>query len=162
MAYQKSWSDWWRQFLGLSRNGHREVLKILQERYADEILHARRYAQHAGKMQYPQFRERLLAIAAEETRHAEWLAAKITHLGGELPKVPEIPVTGNNSWQYLLDDVEEELHGLDEMREPMQTLRDELPDVARMLERIYEDGVKHRAEIREMLMRSDPQARLTA
>jgi hypothetical protein len=47
------------------------------------------------------------------------------------------------------------------MFETMQSLRDESPDVARMLERIYEDGVKHRAEIREMLMRSDPQARMT-
>src|SRR5258705_7792146 len=105
MAYQKSWSDWWRQFLGLSNNGHHKVLKILQDRYADEIRHARRYAQHAGKMQYPQFRERLLAIAADEARHAEWLADKITLLGGELPHVPEIPATERNSWQYLLDDV---------------------------------------------------------
>ena len=75
--------------------------------------------------------------------------------------MPEIPTTGKNSWQYLLDDVDEELHGLDDLLEPMQSLRDELPDVASMLERIYEDGVKHRAEIREMLMRSDPQARMT-
>jgi len=161
MAFQKSWSDWWRRFLGLSNNGHDKVLKVLQDRYADEIRHARRYAQHAGKMQYPQFRERLLAIAADEARHAEWLADKITLLGGNLPRVPELPATDRNSWQYLLDDVDEELHGLDEMFEPMQTLRDEMPDVARMLERIYEDSVKHRAEIREMLMRSDPQARMT-
>ena len=161
MDYQKSWSDWWRQFLGLSHTGHHEVVKILQDRYADEIRHARRYAQHAGKMQYPQFRERLLAISADEARHAEWLANKITLFGGKLPYVPEIPATDKNSWQYLLDDVDEELPGLDEMFEPMQRLRDELPDVAKMLERIYEDGVKHRAEIREMLMRSDPQARMT-
>ena len=93
MDYQKSWSDWWRQFLELSHNGDREVVKILQDRYADKIRNARRYAQHAGKMQYPQFRERLLAIAADEARHAELLANKIVLLGGKLPHVPEIPAT---------------------------------------------------------------------
>jgi len=83
MAYQKSCSDWWREFLGLSPDGYREVLKIVQDRYTDEMCHAQLYAQHAGKMQYPQFREKLLAIAAEEARHAEWLADKITILGGK-------------------------------------------------------------------------------
>ena len=161
MIHQNSWSDWWRQFLGLSRNGHDKVLKVLQDRYTDEVRHARRYAQHAGKMQYPQFRERLLAIAADESRHAEWLAGKIELLGGELPHVPEVSTTEKNSWQCLLDDVDEELPGAEELFEQMQTLRDELPEVATMLERIHEDGARHRAEIREMLMRSDPQARMT-
>ena len=161
MVYQKSWPDWWRQFLGQSPNGYHEVLKILQDRYADEMRHAQLYAQHAGKMQYPQFRERLMAIAADEARHAEWLADKITLFGGKLPSVPETPAAEKNSWQYLLGDVDEEKHCSEELIEQMQTLRDEMPDVAEMLERIYEDGEKHRAEIRDMLMRSDPQARMT-
>ena len=161
MAYQKSWSDWWRQFLGLSPDGYREVLKILQDRYSDEIRHAQLYAQHAGKMQYPQFREKLLAIAADEARHAEWLADKITLLGGKRPSLPQIPAMEHNSWQYLLADVEDEMHCSEELIEQMQTVRDEMPDVAKILERIYEDGAKHRAEIRKMLLRSDPQAGLT-
>ena len=161
MVYQKSWSDWWRQFLGLSADGYREVLKILQDRYVEEMHHVQRYAQHAGKMQYPQFRERLMAIAADEARHAEWLADKITLFGGKLPSVPETPAAEKNSWQYLLGDVDEEKRCSEELIEQMQTLRDEMPDVAEMLERIYEDGEKHRAEIRDMLMRSDPQARMT-
>jgi len=161
MVYQNTWSDWWRQFFGLSPDGYREVLKILQDRYVDEMHHAQLYAQHAGKMQYPQFREKLLALAADEARHAEWLADKITLFGGKLPGVPEIAAAEHNSWQYLLADLDEEKHCSDELIEQMQTVRDELPDVAEMLERIYEDGEKHRAEIRDMLMRSDPQARMT-
>ena len=161
MVYQKSWSDWWRQFLGLFPDGYRKVLKILQDRYVDEMNHVRRYAQHAGKMQYPQFRERLLAIAADEARHAEWLADKITLLGGKLPSVSENSAVEHNSWQYLLADLDEEKHCSAELIEQMQTVRGEMPDVAEMLERIYEDGEKHRAEIRDMLMRSDPQARMT-
>jgi bacterioferritin (cytochrome b1) len=161
MVYQKSWPDWWRQFLGLSPNGYHEVLKILQDRYIDEMRHVQRYAQHAGKMQYPQFRERLMTIAADEARHAEWLADKIRLLGSKLPSVSGIAAAGRNSWQYLLADVDEEKHCSDELIEQMQTVRNEMPDVAKMLERIYEDGEKHRTEIREMLMRSDPQARMT-
>ncbi len=161
MVYQKSWSDWWRQFLGLSPNGYRQILKILQDRYVDEMHHVQHYARHAGKMQYPQFRERLMAIAADEARHAEWLADKIKLFGGKLPSVVEIPAAEKNSWQYLLADVEEEKHCSEELIEQMQSVRDEMPDVAEMLERIYEDGEKHRAEIREMLMRSDPQSRMT-
>jgi hypothetical protein len=38
----------------------------------------------------------------------------------------------------------------------------EFPGVADTLQRIYDDSVKHRQEIREMLMRSDPQAHLAA
>lgn len=79
-----------------------------------------------------------------------------------MPSLPQIPATEhNNSWQYLLADVEDEMHCSEELIEQMQTVRDEMPDVAKMLERIYEDGAKHRAEIRKMLMRSDPQAGLT-
>jgi len=158
MVYKKSWSDWWRQFLGLSPDGYHEVLKILQDRYVDEMHHVKIYTQHAGKMQYPQFRERLLAIAADEARHAEWLAEKITLFGGKLPSAAEIPASEKTSWQYLLADLDEEKHCSDEMIEQMQTVRDELPDINEMLERIYEDGEKHRAEIRNMLMRSDPQS----
>ena len=161
MVYQKSWSDWWRQFLGVSPNGYREVLRILQDRYLDEMRHVKLYTQHAGKMQYPQFRERLLAIAADEARHAEWLAEKITLFGGKLPSVAEIPGSEKTSWQYLLTDLDEEKQCSDELIERMQTVRDELPHIAEVLQRIYEDGEKHRAEIRDMLMRSDPQSRMT-
>ena len=69
-----------------------------------------------------------------------------------------VPVTEKNSWQYLLADLNEEKHCSAELIEQMQSVRDELPDIAEVLERIYEDGEKHRAEIRDMLMRSDPQS----
>ena len=158
MVPKKSWSDWWRQFLGVSPGGYRDVVKILQDRYVEEMQHVRRYTQHAHKMQYPQFREKLLRIAADEARHAEWLAGKITLFGGKLPSVPEVDPGEKNSWQYLLGDLDEERHYSAEPIEQMQTVREELPDIAEGLERIYEDSERHRAEIRDMLMRSDPQS----
>ena len=158
MVYERSWSDWWQKFLGCSPDGYREVVKILQDRYVDEMRHVKRYTQHAARMQYPQFREKLLRIAADEARHAEWLADNITLFGGKLPNVPEVPAAEKNSWQYLLADLDEEKDCSDELIEQMQTVREELPDIAEVLERIYEDGEKHRSEIRDMLMRSDPQS----
>ena len=158
MVYEKSWSDWWRKILGCSPDGYREVDKNLQDRYVHEMRHVKRYTRHAEKMQYPQFREKLLRIAADEARHAEWLADKITLFGEKLPSVPDVSNGEKNSWQYLLADLDEEQQCSAELIEQMQTVREELPDIAEVLERIYEDGEKHRAEIRDMLMRSDPQS----
>lgn len=158
MQPEKNWSDRWRQFIGLSPEGYHEVVKILQERYIEEMHHVQRYTLHAQRLHYPQHRECLLKIAADEARHGEWLAEKINLLGGRLPAVPNLPKENKSSWQQLLADLSEEKHCSEELIEKMQTVRNELPDIAEGLERIYEEGEKHRAEIRAMLMRSDPQA----
>ena len=158
MVFEKSWSDWWRKFLGVSPGGYHQIVKILQDRYVEEMQHVKRYTEHAQRMQYPQFRERLLHIAADEARHAEWLAEKITLFGAQLPSVPEVGNGEKNSWQYLLADLDEEQHCSADLIEQMQTVREELPEIAGVLERIYEDNAKHRSEIRDMLMRSDPQS----
>ena len=158
MVKAKRRSRWWRKFLGLSPDGYHKALEILRGRYIDESQHATRFAQHAQKMQYPQFREKLLRIAAEEKQHADWIAEKMGTFGGQLPAVPEVAPDEKNSWQYLLADLEEERQCAAEIEEEIQKIQPELPAVAEMLERIHEDGQRHRKEIREMLMRSDPQA----
>lgn len=158
MAYEKSWSNWWRTFLGCSPDGFRETLRILQDLYLDAMRHAKLHTQHAERMQYRQFRESLLRIAADEARHAEWLAGKITLLGGTLPSVPETSTGERNSWQYLLADLNEEQHSSADLLQQIRTVREQLPDIAEGLERIYQEGLRHRAEIRDMLMRSDPQS----
>lgn len=154
----KSWLEWWRRFLGLSPTGYLQVVEILRQRYIEEIQHVKRFTQHAQRMQYPQFREKLLRIASDETQHAEWIAEKINLLGGKIPVVPETPVTEKNSWQYLLADLDEEKHCDAELMEQIQSMGAELPGVTEVLQRISQDGAKHREEIREMLMRSDPQS----
>jgi len=158
MTYKKNWSKWWRQFVGVSPDGYGELIEFLGARYVAEMKHVLRYTEHAAHMQYPQFREKLLGFAADGARHAEWLADKITLFGGRIPNVPKPPPTTKNSWQYLLADLEDERHSSDDLMEQMPALRNELPDIAAMLERIYQDGERHRSEIRTMLMRSDPQS----
>ncbi len=158
MAQSKRWSRWWRKFLGFSSDGYHKAVEILCERYIDESRHVTRFTQQAQKMHYPQFREKLLRIAEEESQHAGWIAEKIRTFGGQLPAVPEVAFDEKNSWQYLLADLEAERLCAAEIEEEIREIQPELPAVAEMLERIHKDGKRHRKEIREMLMRSDPQA----
>lgn len=158
MAEGKSWSDWWRSFLGFSADGDQQAIAILAKRYIEKSQHVSRFTQHAQRMQYRQFRDKLLAIAADEAQHVDWLAEKIKLFGGRLPDVPPIPAELKNSWQYLLEDLNNEQRYSAELIEQAHSIREELPTVAATLERIYEDSNRHRNEIREMLMKSDPQS----
>jgi len=158
MSDKNSWSEWWRQFLGFSADGSHKASEILMERYIEKSQHVTRFTQHAERMQYQQFRQKLLAIAADEANHVERLAEKIKLFGGRLPGVPPVPAATKNSWQYLLEDLNEEQRSAAGLIEQAQSLRAEFPAVAEVLERIYADGMRHREQIREMLMKSDPQS----
>jgi rubrerythrin len=158
MADNKTWSDWWLEFLGFSPDGAQQALKILTRRYVEESRHMVRFTQHARNMQYPQFRDKLLTIAAEKEKHVEWLADRIKALGGRLPDASPVTEPLKNSWQYLLEDLREHQIYASGLLEEAQSVRNELPSVAAVLERIYQDGIKHRDAIREMLMKSDPQS----
>lgn len=158
MSIKINWAEWWRRWLDPAGKRCRTVLNILRYRYADEMQHAARLRQHAEKMRYPQFREALRRIAADESKHADWIAKKIEALGGMLPAVTEVRSEQKNSWQYLLEDLEEERRCSADLEDDMLAIRSDYPDVDELLGRIDEEEGKHRDEIREMLMRSDPQA----
>jgi bacterioferritin (cytochrome b1) len=161
MAVNKGWSAWWREFLGHSPDGTRKALEILSQRYVEASQQVARFTHHAERMHYPHFRDRLLAIAAEKAKHVEAIAEKIKLLGGRLPDVPPPTITEKTSWQYLSEDLNEEQQRSVELIEQARTVRAELPAVAEVLERIYEDSRRHRETLREMLMRSDPQSHLS-
>ena len=86
MFSSKAWTEQWRRFLGLSTAA--KALEILCRLYIEEIQHAAKLAHHASRMHYPQFRAKLLEIAARETKHSEWIGEEIRLLGGSLPVVP--------------------------------------------------------------------------
>jgi hypothetical protein len=102
MAFTKEGSKWWRGFLGTSPNRDLAATEILRQQYVEEMQGIGQLPQHAYKMQYPQFREKLLHIAADKSKHAEWITEKIAALGGKLPDVPERRSTDANSWQSLV------------------------------------------------------------
>lgn len=159
MARRMKWSDWWGELLG-SRDGAREsVLNVLRHRYVRERQHAMRYRQHAERMRYSQFREALASIAGEEEKHAEWIGAKIRDLGEKLPEVIPIRIAKEpNSWFYLRTDLEEEQRCGEEFIERLPSLGGEFPEITELFERLERDGERHRAKLRDMLARSDPQS----
>ena len=132
MALSKDWSEWWRRFLGASPDGHRETVDILRQRYVEEMQAADRFKQHAQEMQYPQFREKLLHIAADKSKHAEWIAEKIAALAGKLPEVPERRSMDENSWQYLLTDLEEENRSADHLPEQIWSIESDHPTLPQL------------------------------
>jgi hypothetical protein len=158
MTNGSRWTDWWRRFLGGAPDSRQKAIAILSARYVNESQLAARFKTYADKMQYPQFREKLLAIAAEQAGHVEKIGKGIRQLGGRLPGVAPLPSSEKNSWQYLLELLNEQQRSAAERLADIQRIGEELPEVAELLARINESGVKHRGAIRDMLMKSDPQA----
>lgn len=158
MKREKKWTNWLRGVIYPDTARREQVVEVLQHRYMREKQHAMRYAQHAEKMPYPQFKEELLRIAAEEEKHAAMIAEKLRGLGGEVPPVVPVRISAENSWQYLRTDLAEEQRCAGELALALPHLTGEYDDVLKMLEQIESDAKRHRAQLRDMLMRSDPQA----
>lgn len=152
------WSQWWAGLFAGSPSGRSKAVEILQQQYIEASQRASHLTQHAQRMPYAHFREKLLSIAAEEAKHCDQIAEKLKLFSSPLPTVPETPLVGGNSWQLLLGDLEEQRRSAAELWNQLHTIRPEFPEIAEVFQRIYEDGQKHRADIINMLMRSDPQA----
>jgi len=134
------------------------LLEILCAEFASEIQMERLFRQHAQKMHYPHFRERLLRIAADEERHAGWLREKISAFQGRLPEVALTETTGKNTWECLLMDLEEERRCVADLEDRLLKVEKIDPEIALGLRQIQEEEKHHRDEIRDMLMRSDAYA----
>ena len=156
MAFSNDWSEWWRRFLAPSPGGDQKAVDILRQRYVEEMQQTDRFKQHAQRMHYPQYQEKLLRLATEKGEHAKLIAEKIVALGGKLPGVPERRSTDENSWQSLLMALEDENRSADHLPEQLRRIGLEHPDITKFLQEIFQEQKKHRDEIREMLMRSDP------
>lgn len=161
MALEKSWRERLSGLFSVFSDGRQRALEILSQHYVEESQQSRRIAYHAEQMRYPQFRDKLRAISADEEKHARWLAENIRSIGGTPPPVPEISFSDKNSWESLLADLEEHRRCAAELLMQITMLWEEFPHVADTLQQIYDDGARHRDEIRAMLMRSDPQAYMT-
>jgi rubrerythrin len=152
-------SGWRRFFDALRKDERRRLLDWLRDEYLDEAKDVAQFEEHARRMIYPHFRERLLRIAEEEKAHVRWLGEKIIALGGDLPDAAVPVKKGRNAWANLLIDIEEEKRDGVEALERLYRLAERTDtEIAAGLRRIQEDERRHREEILEMLMRSDPQA----
>ena len=156
--WSTSRKTWKRLLQSLPHDGRRKLLEILCREYVEEMESALRLEWHAEQMRYPQFCERLVRMAKEEQRHAQWLAGRINALGGQVPKISFTPEEGLNSWDCLSLDLEAEKRCCADLTEELALEKNIDPETAERLRRILEDEKNHREEIAAMLMRSDPQA----
>ena len=149
--------DGWQHFFDALHSDHRQkLLNILRDAYLEEAQDVTQFTQHAERMHYPEFRERLLRIAAEEQAHVTWLRDKLLALGGEIPAVSLTPKGGKNAWQALLLDLEEEKRSYADLLEAMHIAEQADPEIAAGLQRIREEERQHREELLDLLTKSDP------
>ncbi|HXG18795.1 MAG TPA: ferritin family protein [Methylomirabilota bacterium] len=153
-------STGWQHFLNTLQPDRRQrLLEILRDEYIDEAKDAVQFEEHARRMAYPHLRERLLRIAEEEKAHVAWLKEQILALGGEAPHTTFTVKNGKNSWECLLLDVEEEKRDCATMLEHLYSVVERAdPAIAEGLRRIREEEKRHREEILELLLKSDPYA----
>ncbi len=150
-------------FDGFRVDERRQLIEMLQDHYVNEARDVAQFEDHAGRMPYPHFRDRLLRIAEEEKTHVEWLRAKIRELGGEEPEL-SLPIqTGRNAWENLLLNVQEERRDIIAVPERLYSVAERIdPEIAAGLRRMHEQERRHRQEMLAMLMRADPQAAAVA
>lgn len=162
MAFAAILSALCRQFRDmLWPDQRRHLIEVLRDEYGDEAKDVAQFQEHARRMTYPSFRERLLRIAEEEKAHVDWLGDKIRALGGTVPDTKLTVKNGKNSWECLRLDAEEEKRDYGSTLERVHTVAEQTdPEIAHGLRRIHEEEKRHRAEILDMLMKSDPQAAL--
>lgn len=158
MSLKDKWMEFCRRWFGSSNSAMMDVIGILSRRYEEERQRALRYRRHAEKMRYPQFRQTLSRIAAQEDEHADMIGKKLTALGVRLPDVLQAPLGSGNNWSLLLQDLEEERHSAELLQDQMRLVGADFSDVLELFSKIGADEDEHRGAIRELLMRSDPQA----
>jgi hypothetical protein len=99
----------WQRFLNTFQPDNRQrLVVILCDLYVDEAKDVVQFTEHARRLAYPHFRERLLRITEEEKAHVIWLRDTIWALDGAVPQLTVTPKNGKNGWECLRIDVEEE------------------------------------------------------
>jgi len=149
-------TGWHRVLATFHPDDQQRLLESLCAAYRAEARAVAQCTQHAHRMYYPQFRAELLRIAAEAAAHLPWLQEQILALGGNLPQLSFTPKIGSNSWECLRIGLEEAQRGCVNLLAWIHTAEQVAPEIAVGLRRIREAKQKHREELRDMLMKSDP------
>jgi rubrerythrin len=150
------YEGWHAFFKALEKDDRQQLLAVLREAYLEEAQDVAQFSQHIPYMPYPQFRDRLRRIIAEEQAHVEWLRDRILALDGAIPAFSPVPKAGKNTWACLLMDLEEEKRSYEALLERMHLVEQSDPEVAEGLRRMREDERRHRDQILDLLIKIDP------
>lgn len=135
-----------------------QLLDLLRQEYMEESQDVLRLTRHAEQMYYPQFRERLLRIAAEEQVHVDWLSEQLRARWEDVPTVTYTSPVGKNSWECLKMDVEGERHRCDHLLHVLHLAERLDPTLAVGLQRMRHEERRHHDELLDMMMKSQPDA----
>jgi bacterioferritin len=147
--------------------GDREtVLRLLDEALATELVCVLRYKRHyfmatgiAANAAAQEFAEH----AADEQKHADQIAERITQLGGSPNFSPEGMlsrshseyIAGANTLDMLREDLVAERVAIDSYSEIIQFLGDKDPTTRRLMEEILAKEEEHADDLADMLFRLD-------
>ncbi len=148
----------WRYFrANFNPDDHQTLIEGVCEAYRAEANAVAQYPQHAHRMYYAPFREKMLQIATEVQAHIPWLQEQLLALGGKLPQLSSTPVReNNNSWECLRLDVEEARSACVHLLECSHVAERTEPEIASGLQRMRKEKLRHCEEFRRMFMQSDP------
>lgn len=149
-------SSWRRVLAAFDESDRQMLLRSVCDAYGMEANAVAQYTQHADRMHYPWFRAELLRIAAEVQAHLPWLHEQILALGGDIPSFSPTPILKGNGWECLRRDVEDAQRGCVHLLEWSHRAEREAPAIALGLQRIRNDKLRHREELRDLFRKSDP------
>jgi rubrerythrin len=132
------------------------LLEALRDTYLAAAHAVTQFTQDAERMEYPQFRARLLRMAAEDQEHVTWLRDILLARGGAIPTRAGPPMVAPTSWEALLRDVAAERRAYEALLEPMHLAEQADPEIAEGFRRLRAAKQQHRETLLDMLVKSDP------
>jgi rubrerythrin len=132
------------------------LLEALRDTYVAAAHTVTQVTQDAERMEYPQFRARLLQMAAEDQGHVTWLRDTLLARGGVIPTGAGPPTVAPTSWAALLREMAAARHAYDALLAPIRLAEQADPEVAAGFRRLRAATQQHRAGLLEMLVKSDP------
>jgi rubrerythrin len=151
-------SGWQQCCDALHPDPHPTLLEALRDTYLATAHTVTQFTQDAERMEYPQFRARLLRMAAEDQGHVTWLRDTLLAHGGAIPTRACPPTVAPTSWEALLRELAAEWHAYEALVEPMHLAEQADPEIAEGFRRLRAAKLLHREALLDMLVKSDPYA----
>lgn len=127
-----------------------EVIRILNEDFADELEATMVYIRNAFLMSKCDPSQVTEAIGVDEMRHMWWLADLITKRGGKPAMEHKVLEFGGDELKGMLEmQVAMETAAIEKYRRQIEIIDD--PEVAGVLRHILDEEKRHRKEFRERL-----------
>jgi bacterioferritin len=138
------------------------VLKVLNDTLATELVCVLRYKRHyymASGLNAEGAKTEFLEHAADEQQHADWIATRITQLGGAPDFNPKDLVTrshseyaeGTDLMSMIKEDLVAERIAIDSYSEIVRWLGDGDPTTRKMLEDILKAEEDHAEDMKSLL-----------